>query len=405
MKKRFGIVTIIVIILTCFMIGISHADTSYHLFNGIYITLPSSFSLVSSESSSNIYTDGHITVAISKKTDYIYESSVVYDVFKKQGLSGVSYSSAHNVYYVRGTDYSGSSVLTLIGVYSGTSHKLIILGRNYGDTSSQNKIESIISSLCKHNCIQTTPVQPTCTNVGYEQEKCTICGFVAVTDEIPALGHTEVVIPGRAATEIEDGLTEGKKCSVCGEILVEQQVIPKLTIKEGLCLDDDGVYRLYKNGVLDFDTYGIVSYGGGRFFIANALITKQNGLISDGTNWYFVAQGQVADYTGLTLYDGQWFYVTNGVLDVNKSGIVEYDGGLFMIAAGRILSEANGLIQDPISGKWYFVSGGQVASSYRGLALYDDHWFYIWNGVFQSDAEGWVDYDGSTFYVKGGMVV
>lgn len=37
--------------------------------------------------------------------------------------------------------------------------------------------------------------------------------------------HTEVVIPGKAATCTEDGLTEGKKCSECGAILVEQETI------------------------------------------------------------------------------------------------------------------------------------------------------------------------------------
>ena len=38
--------------------------------------------------------------------------------------------------------------------------------------------------------------------------------------------HTEEVIPGKAATCTEDGLSEGKKCAECGEILLEQEVIP-----------------------------------------------------------------------------------------------------------------------------------------------------------------------------------
>ena len=40
--------------------------------------------------------------------------------------------------------------------------------------------------------------------------------------------HTEEVIPGKAATCTETGLTEGKKCSTCGEILVAQTEIPKV---------------------------------------------------------------------------------------------------------------------------------------------------------------------------------
>jgi hypothetical protein len=42
------------------------------------------------------------------------------------------------------------------------------------------------------------------------------------------LGHIEEIIPAKAATCEESGLTEGVRCSSCGEILVEQQVIPAL---------------------------------------------------------------------------------------------------------------------------------------------------------------------------------
>ena len=39
-------------------------------------------------------------------------------------------------------------------------------------------------------------------------------------------GHTVVTIPGVAATCTKSGLTEGKKCTECGEILVAQTVVP-----------------------------------------------------------------------------------------------------------------------------------------------------------------------------------
>ena len=68
----------------------------------------------------------------------------------------------------------------------------------------------------------------TCTETGLtEGEKCSVCGEVLTAQkEIEMLPHTEEVIPGKAATTTEPGLTEGKKCSVCGTILVEQEVIP-----------------------------------------------------------------------------------------------------------------------------------------------------------------------------------
>ena len=41
--------------------------------------------------------------------------------------------------------------------------------------------------------------------------------------------HTPVTVPGKAATCTEAGLTEGSKCSLCGEVLQEQQKIEALS--------------------------------------------------------------------------------------------------------------------------------------------------------------------------------
>lgn len=69
----------------------------------------------------------------------------------------------------------------------------------------------------------------TCTATGLtEGKKCTVCGTVTVPQQtVPATGHnSNVNIPGTAATCTSNGLTDGKKCSVCGTVIVAQQVIP-----------------------------------------------------------------------------------------------------------------------------------------------------------------------------------
>ena len=62
----------------------------------------------------------------------------------------------------------------------------------------------------------------------WTEATCTSPKTCATCNEIEGepLGHIEEIIPGKDATCLEAGLTEGKKCSVCGEILVEQQQIP-----------------------------------------------------------------------------------------------------------------------------------------------------------------------------------
>ena len=84
---------------------------------------------------------------------------------------------------------------------------------------------------------------PTCTEGGYTTYTCTRCSNSYVADETAALGHTEVTLEAKAATCTETGLTEGKKCSVCGEITVEQEVIPALghDYENGFCTRCDAV--------------------------------------------------------------------------------------------------------------------------------------------------------------------
>jgi len=69
---------------------------------------------------------------------------------------------------------------------------------------------------------------PTCEAQGYTTYTCSVCGDTYTADEVAALGHTEVVDEAKAATCTETGLTEGKHCSVCNEVLVAQTVVAAL---------------------------------------------------------------------------------------------------------------------------------------------------------------------------------
>ena len=67
-----------------------------------------------------------------------------------------------------------------------------------------------------------------CVHEGEKQHSCENCRETE-TETIAALGHVVVEDEAVPATTTSTGLTKGSHCGVCGEILEEQETIPKLT--------------------------------------------------------------------------------------------------------------------------------------------------------------------------------
>ena len=73
-------------------------------------------------------------------------------------------------------------------------------------------------------------VAPTCTEAGISEGRyCSVCETVFVQQTVlPALGHAEVVDAAVAPTCVTPGLTEGRHCSRCAEVLTAQESIEAL---------------------------------------------------------------------------------------------------------------------------------------------------------------------------------
>ena len=124
--------------------------------------------------------------------------------------------------------------------------------RDCGITLTKPEVVPVKPSNHDYKAVVT---DPTCTEAGYTTHTCTRCNdsyvdtpvdalghkageeatcttaqvcTVCNAELVKALGHTEKVVPGKEATCTETGLTAGKVCTVCEEVLVEQEETEKV---------------------------------------------------------------------------------------------------------------------------------------------------------------------------------
>ena len=98
------------------------------------------------------------------------------------------------------------------------------------DCGKELSRQTINTDKTPHTEVVDKAVAPTCTTTGLTEGKhCSVCKEVLVAQTVvKALGHTEVVDKAVAATCTTSGLTEGKHCSVCKEVLIKQEILNSL---------------------------------------------------------------------------------------------------------------------------------------------------------------------------------
>ena len=144
-----------------------------------------------------------------------------------------SYTFKNNYTNALGHDYNISEILPTCTTTGLRTFTCTVCSHSYSDVIPMlsHLYESIVTL-------------PTCEEEGYTTNTCKRCSNVVIDSYVSALGHTEVIDASVDATCTTTGLTEGKHCSVCNKILINQTIIPLLghsyntVVTNPTCLDE-----------------------------------------------------------------------------------------------------------------------------------------------------------------------
>ena len=89
-----------------------------------------------------------------------------------------------------------------------------------------------------HTYVASVTKEPSCNREGEMTYTCSVCDD-SYTESIPMTAHTEAVDEAVAPTCTTTGLTEGRHCSVCGKVLIKQEVVPTIAhnYMDGICTE------------------------------------------------------------------------------------------------------------------------------------------------------------------------
>ena len=216
-------------------------------------------------------------------------------------------------------------------------------------------------------------IPPTCTQSGVMAYPCQRCSYVASEDIPPR--HTPVKIEAVSPTEDKEGATEGSKCSACGKILVQPEVIPALgrPTPEGWAHEE----------------------GGWRYYADGAYLTGV--AVVDGLYYDFGESGLNLDktpYTGLLAVDGENYYIRKGKPDAGWQLIGE-SWYYFDTTTGAGLDG-----EHLVSGQVYPFEKGRLL---HGIWVRDDVGLMYFYGPGNYD-KGWQTIEGEEYFFQRGYV-
>ena len=232
-----------------------------------------------------------------------------------------------------------------------------------------------------HKVVVDQAKEATCTEDGLTEGKhCSVCNEVIKKQEvIPSTGHKEVLDSAKEATCTNTGLTEGIHCSICNKIIKKQEIIPALghDFKDGVCTRchnqlkgqwkqsgnkwwyqyEDGTYPKNEFITIDNKLYRFDQYG-----------YMQTGWFKfNNEDYYATSSGEIkAQWVGS---GNTWYYV-----DADGKMVT----GFQTISGVKYYFETNGLMKKgwfKVNGTDYYAStSGAIKAQWVGSG---NNWYYV----------------------------
>ena len=185
---------------------------------GDAIRFPIDASLLNFKSSDNsvftVSSNGTIKIVSSGTATFTAALKADPDVILSQELT-VTYQACPNGHTLV-TDKAVAPTCTKTGLTEGKHCSVC------GQVTVEQK--TVAATGHKYSIIEN--YEPSCTETGFTIYTCEICAHSYMVNGTELADHTIVTQKAVAPTCTESGLTEGKYCSVCGDVIAEQKTVP-----------------------------------------------------------------------------------------------------------------------------------------------------------------------------------
>ena len=252
-----------------------------------------------------------------------------------------------------------------------------------------------------HKVVVDQAKEATCTEDGLTEGKhCSVCKEAIKKQEvIPATGHKVVVDQAKEATCTENGLTEGSHCSVCNEVIKKQEVIPSTghkevldSAKEATCTNTgltEGIHCSICNKIIK--KQGIIPALGHDF--KDGVCTRCHNQLKgqwkqSGNKWWY-------QYEDGTYPKNEFIAIDNKLYRFDQYGYMQT--GWFKFNNEDYYATSSGEIKAQWVGSgntWYYVDAdGKMVTGFQTIS--GAKYYFSNSGLMQT---GWFKINGADYY-------